>query len=53
MTTLTYNIVYKGEILDGYVFEDVIMRLVKDFSLSREKAEQLLKAKQAIIKKKY
>ena len=51
MTTLTYNIVYKGEILDGYVFEDVIMRLVKDFSLSREKAEQLLKAKQAIIKK--
>ena len=51
MEDLTYNIVYKGRILDGHDFDGVRSQLVEKFSLSREKAEQLLNGKRVIIKK--
>jgi len=51
MEDLTYNIVYKGRILDGHDFDGVRSRLVEAFSLSPEKAEQLLNSKRVIIKK--
>lgn len=51
MANSTYNIVYKGRILEGHDFDGVKSQLVKNFALSPEKAEQLLKCKRVIVKK--
>ncbi len=51
MAELTYNIVYKGKILEGHDFESVVAQLVEHFSLTRERAECLLKSKRMTIKK--
>lgn len=51
MTDLSYNVVYKGSLLEGHDFDGVRDQLVAKFALSLEKAEQLLKSKRMIIKK--
>ena len=51
MSETTFNVVYKGKILDGYDFDTAKLQLVERFSLSQEKAEQILKSKRVILKK--
>lgn len=47
----SFNIVYKGKILEGHDFDGVKSQLVKNFALSPEKAEQLLKSKRMTVKR--
>ena len=46
-----YSVVYQGKILEGFDFEAAKNKLVEKFSLSREKAEKLLKSHQVVLKK--
>jgi hypothetical protein len=46
-----YNVVYQGKILDGFDFEAAKNKLVEKFSLSREKAEKILKSRRVVLKK--
>jgi len=47
----TYNIVYKGNILEGHDIADVKKRLAEEFGIPSEKADRLLSGGRVIVKK--
>lgn len=51
MVETTFNIVYRGKILDGHDFDTAKYQLVEQFALSQEKAELILKSNRVILKK--
>lgn len=51
MAEIRYNIVFTGEIMDGYDPGDVKRNLARLFSISEEKAGQILARKRVILKK--
>jgi len=46
-----YNVVYTGEILDGFEFETVVANLLTSFSISEESARRILESRRAVLKK--
>lgn len=46
-----YNVVYQGKILEGFDFEAAKNKLIEKFSLSKEKAEKILRSRHVVLKK--
>jgi len=46
-----YNVVFKGEISNGFVFADVIENLAALFKIDVEKADRLFSKPQVVLKK--
>lgn len=51
MADTLYNVIYRGKVLKNFDFETAKRNLIKIFSLSEEKAEKILKSRQAVLKK--
>lgn len=48
---LPYNVVYVGEILDGFEFETAVRNLLGQFSIDDETARKILRSRRAVLKK--
>jgi len=46
-----YNVIYQGKILEGFDFGAAKNKLIEKFSLSKEKAEKVLKSRRVVLKK--
>lgn len=48
---ISYSVVYQGKILEGFDFEAAKNKLIEKFSLSKEKAEKILRSRHVVLKK--
>ena len=51
MTEKRYDAVFRGELAPGFVFEKVRAHLVDGFSISRQKADRILKSTRVVLRK--